>query len=184
MIRSIVAVGCALMIVAGCGDEAGPSPETSADAVSTLSTGAPAAPATIGVVAVNVSPCDLLTAEEVSAVTGLDVQEVLDDPPITCLFDLGADAGVQVFVTTDDGQGRLAGPAAVFEAYTALVEGGEAAAVAGLGERAVYAPGYRGLAVDAGGERFIGLGVNGGFEHLQDPRDLLVQLAAAALGRL
>ncbi len=185
MLRSVGALCCTLVMLAACGDGAAMSTDSSVDAVSSSTTSVSSVPttATVGV-AVEVAPCDLLTAEEVSLATGLNVEEVVEDPPITCIFDLGVEAGVDVFVAVDDGQGRVGGPAAVFEAYTALIEDGEAEAVADLGEGAVYAPGFRGLAVDAGGGRFIGLGINGGFQHLQDPRDVLIHLAAAALERL
>jgi len=184
MMRSVGVLCCTLVILAGCGDDAVSSPDSSAHDASTSTTVVSITPPTTGVVAVDVPPCDLLTAEEVSSVSGLDVEEVGEVSPIACVFNFGTEAGVQVVVTVDDGEGRLAGPAAVFEAYAALVEDGEAEAVAGLGEGAVYAPGYRGLAVDAGGGRFIGLAVSGGFQHLRDPRDLLVQLATAALRHL
>ena len=125
-----------------------------------------------------------MTAEEVSTATGLDVVEVLDDPPLSCIFDLGPDAGVDVFVSVDDGQGRMAGPAAVLEAYAPLLDGGEAEVIAGLGENAIYAPGFRGLAVDAGDGVFIAVGINGGFRELQEPREPLIELMSAALGRI
>lgn len=182
--RSVGALCCTLVMLAACGDGAATSTGSPVDTVSPSTTGVSTTPATTGIVAVEVPPCDLLTPDEVFSATGLDVEEVREDPPITCIFDPGAEAGVQVFVTVDDGQGRPGGPAAVFEAYTALIEDGEAEAIADLGEGAVYAPGFRGLAVDAGGGRFIGLGINGGYQQLQDPRDVLIRLAAAALERL
>ena len=200
-----VAALCGVVLLAACGGDgatAGDMPPDStpaADATaSTTATTAggmppdstPAADATAsttattaGVVPIEVPPCDLLTAAEVSAATGFEVEAVIEEPPITCVFDLGSAAGVDVFVSIDDGQGRLAGPAAVFEAY-ATADNAEAEVVGGLGEGAFYEPGYRGLAVDAGGGRFIGLGVNGGFQQLEDPRDALVELASLALGRL
>jgi len=185
MLRSVGALCCTLVMLAACGDGAAMSADSSVDAVSPSTVSMSSAPATTNVgVAVEVSPCDLLTPDEVSLATGLNVEEVSEDSPITCVFDLGVEAGVDVFVAVDDGQGRPSGPAAVFEGYTALIEDGEAEAVAGLGEGAVYAPGFRGLAVDAGGGRFIGLGINGGYQQLQDPRDVLISLAAAALERL
>jgi hypothetical protein len=183
MWRSIGPVVLTVVMVAACGDStpAGSSLDTAA-------TSAPEAPTTTaaasGVVAVGVAPCDLLTADEVAAATGLEVESLVEDGAITCVFDLGAEAGVDVFITADDGQGRMGGPAAVFENYMALVPEGEAETVAGLGERAVYAAGFRGLAVDAGGGRYIGLGVNGGFQQLAEPRDVLITLAMAALARL
>jgi hypothetical protein len=179
MRRFAAAFCCLVVLSAACGSDtttAGDMPPTSTTAGSTTVT-------TIGVVPIEVPPCDLLTPEEVAAATGLEVEAMVEEPPITCVFDLGAAAGVDVFVSIEDGQGRLAGPAAVFEAY-ATSDGAEAEAVAGLGEGAFYEPGYRGLAVDAGGGRFVGLGVNGGFQELTDPRDALVELAALVLGRL
>ncbi len=176
---------CALIVLSACGDDGGPatsSPLTTSAAATTVTT--TPEPTTVAVVAVEVAPCDLLTADEVGAAAGLAVAEVVEEPPITCVFDLGTDAGVDVFVAVEDAQGRLGGPAALFDGYADLVETGEAEAISGLGEAALYAPGFRGLAVDAGGGRFIALGVNGGHQQLQDPRDVLVSLAGLALGRL
>jgi hypothetical protein len=99
---------------------------------------------------------------------------------ITCVFDIGADSGVAVFVAIDDGLGRLAGPASLYAAY--VEEGAEA--ISGLGESAVYSSGFRTIAVDAGGGRFFAVGVNGGYSELAEPRDVLIELAAAALVRL
>ena len=177
----IFAALCCVALLAACGGDgttAGDMPPGSNPAADTAST-----TTTAGVVPIEVLPCDLLTPEEVAAATGLDVEAMVEEPPITCVFDLGAEAGVDVFVSIDDGRGRAAGPAAVFEAY-ATADNAEAEIVGGLGDGAFYEPGYRGLAVDAGGGRFIGLGVNGGFQELADPRDALVELAALALGRL
>lgn len=182
MHRIVAALCCVVLLLAACGGDgttAGdmpPGTDPAADAASTTAT-------TAGVVPIEVPPCDLLTPEEVAAATGLEVEAMVEEPPITCVFDLGADAGVDVFVSIDDGQGRMAGPAAVFQAY-AGADNAEAEVVGGLGEGAFYEPGYRGLAVDAGGGRFIGLGVNGGFQELADPKEALVELAALALGRL
>ncbi len=66
----------------------------------------------------------------------------------------------------------------------AKVAEGSAETVPDLGVAAVYSQAFRGLAVDAGSGRFIGLGVNGGYGELAEPRDVLIELAAAALGRL
>ena len=65
-----------------------------------------------------------------------------------------------------------------------MVAEGSAELVPDLGAAAVYAPGFRGLAVDAGDGRFIALGVNGGYTELAEPLESLVELVAAALGRL
>jgi len=159
---------------------AGSSVDTAAPSTTNPATTVP----TAEVVAVEVPPCDLLTADEVASATGLEVEGVIEDGAITCVFDLGTEAGVDVFVGVDDGQGRLGGPAALFEAYTTMIVDGEAEAIAGLGERAVYTPVFRGLAIDAGGGRYISLGVNGGYQQLQEPRDVLTTPATAALARL
>lgn len=184
MMRSVGVLACSLLMLAACGDGAAVPTDSSVDPISTSTIDVSSTPSTIAATALDLSPCDLLTPDEVFAATGLAVEEMREEPPIACVFDLGAEAGVDVYVTVEDGQGRLGGPAAVFEAYTALVEEGEAEAVTGLGQGAVYAPGFRGLAVDAGGGRFFGLGINGGFQQLQDPRDALISLAATALQRL
>jgi hypothetical protein len=136
------------------------------------------------VVAVDAAPCDLLTAADVEAATGFTVVEVVDDPPLTCIFDLGDDVGVDVFVVTEDGEGRLAGSAAVFAGYSDLATEGGAELVDGLGEEAYYSQDFRGLAVDVGQGRFVGVGINGGFSALAEPRDVLVDLAQVMLGRL
>lgn len=133
---------------------------------------------------VAVPPCGLLTAGEVEEAGGLAVVTVVEEGPITCVFDLGAETGVDIFVSIDDGQGRLAGPEAVFRSYEDLLAAGDAEQVEGLGAAALYAPGFRGLAIDAGDGRFVGLGVNGGFGQLQNPRNLLMALARLALDRL
>lgn len=183
MVRRYGAVLGVIVMVAACGggddDAGGTTSATQGPEVT------PAATAdVVDVVAVDEAPCDLLTAADVEAATGLRVVEVVDDPPISCVFDLGEDAGVDVFVSVDDGEGRLAGPAAVFAGYADLVADGAAEAVDGLGAGAYYSPDFRGLVVDAGGGRFFGVGVNGGFSELAEPRDVLVGLADVMLGRL
>ena len=182
---------CLVLMLAACGDN-GTSPTTVdattapvAEASTTVAASTTAAELLEPVVVpIEVAACDLITADEVTAATGLAVVEIRDEPPIACIFDLGADAGVDIFVSVDDGQGRITGPAAVFENYQALVADGEAEPIPGLGEAALYAAEFRGLAVNAGGGKFISLGVNGSFQQLQDPRDALVSLAESALGRL
>lgn len=182
--RIRVTVLCGGLLLAACGDDAAVTTSAVATATPTTVVTTIPEPTTAEVVALEIPPCDLLTADEVAAATGLTVIEVTEEPPITCIFDFGSEAGVDLFVTVEDAQGRLGGPAAVFEGYAALVGDGEAEAIAGLGEAAYYASGFRGLAVDAGGGRFIGLGINGGYQQLGDPGDALVALAALALGRL
>lgn len=130
------------------------------------------------------APCDLLTTAEVEEATGLAVLEVREEPPISCVYDMGPDAGVAIFVSIDDGQGRATAPASVLESYTALIETGEAEAVTDLGTEAVYAPSYRGMAIDVGEGVFIAVGVNGGYTELAEPRDALIDLARAAVDQL
>jgi hypothetical protein len=130
---------------------------------------------------VEVPPCDLVNVDEVAAAAGLSVAESRDEPPISCVFDFGEEAGVAIFVHVDDGEGRFGAPAALFDDYMAE---GSAEIIPDLGVAAVYVEGFRGLAVDAGGGRFIALGVNGGYGELAEPRDVLIALATAALGRL
>jgi hypothetical protein len=182
MWRSVALLVLTMMMVAACGVST--PADSSFDAVSPSTTGVSTTAAPAGVVAVEVPPCDLLTTDEVAGATGFEVEGITEDGPITCVFDLGAEVGVDLFVGADDGQGRLGGPAALFEGYTAMIADGEAEAITGLGERAVYAPVFRGLAIDAGGGRYISLGISGGYQRLQEPRDALITLATAALSRL
>jgi hypothetical protein len=191
MIRRALVTGVLMMLLAACGgnDDAATTAGANTQAESTTTTAVESgstSSATTGadVVPIAAAPCDLLTADEVEEATGLPVVEVIDEPPITCLFDLGADAGVDLFVVVEDGEGRLRGPAAVFAAYAELVADGEAEPIDGLGAAALYAPGFRGLEVDAGGGRFVGIGINGGFTELADPRDELITLARLMLSRL
>jgi len=181
----IGALCSALTTMTACSDGATVT-TSSVGPVSSPTTTVSMAPASTpgAVVGIEVPPCGLISAVEVAAATGLDVEEVIEESPTTCVFDLGVEAGVDVFITVDDGRGSLTGPAALFEGYADLIEAGEAEAIDGLGADAVYAPGFRGIAVDAGGGRFIGLGINGSYQQLQDPRRALVSLAAAALARL
>ncbi len=182
MIRVAGLTCCVVLLLAGCGGGGEAQPTTPVATVSSTATGSPTAGAS-NAVAITVPPCTLITAAEVEAATGLTVKEIRDEPPISCVFDLGADAGVAIFINIEDGQGRSVGPASVFQAYDERVAAGNAVAVPDLGQAARYAPAYRGLAVDAGDGRFIALGVTGGFQNLQDPRDALISLAKAALGR-
>jgi hypothetical protein len=182
MFRKVVGLGCLLMVVSACGDNGGVA-ETTAPAATVTSTSVADMPED-GIVPVAAAPCDLLTADEVAAATGLAVAEVRDEPPIDCVFDLGADAGVDVFVGIEDGQGRFSGAANIFKEYMLIVADGDAETVADVGERAVYAPGYRALAVDAGGGRFITVGVSGGYGQLAEPRAVLISLAESVVDRL
>ena len=70
----------------------------------------------------------------------------------------------------------------MYAEYAARVGDGEAEAVDGVA--AVYDSGFRAIAVDAGGGQFFVVGVNGGYQALEDQRDALVSLAEAAVGRL
>ena len=183
MIR-VVGLLCGLaLLLAACGAEAAvPDTTFGADAPSTTtSTSAAVEPDVVPVV---VSPCSLVNEEEVAAAAGLTVSEIRDEPPISCVFEFGEEVGVAIFVNVDDGEGRFGAPAGLFDEYMAMVADGSAEIVSGLGVAAVYVQGFRGLAVDAGGGRFIGLGVNGGYAELSEPRDVLIDLAGAALGRL
>jgi hypothetical protein len=183
MIGRLCAFAFVLMVASCGGDGASETVASSAPPTSTASTTS-IAESDRPVVAVEADPCELVTADEVASATGLGVEEVREEGPIGCLFDLGAEAGVAVFVTVEDGQGRASGPAAVFGSYEELEAQGDAEAIAGLGERALYAPRFRGLAVDVGGGGFIAVGINGGLGALQEPREALIALAEAALGRL
>ena len=177
MLRSASAMCLLLVMLAACGDSATTSTDSSGDAVQ------PTSLETTAAAAGEVAACALLSAAEVAAATGLDVVEVVEESPTFCVFDLGAEAGVDVFLTMGR-KGGSGSAALAFEEYTKLIETGRAEAIAGLGEGAVYAAGFRGLALDAGGGRLVLLGINGGYRHLQDPRDALIELATAALERL
>ena len=180
--KGTVGVLCAVtLMLTACAGEAAQETSDAADVAPTTST---TAPTDREVVSIAVSPCDLVSTDEVAAATGLDVAESRAEPPISCLFDFGPEAGVAIFVSIDDGEGRFGAPAAVVEDYSAMVAEGTAELVPGLGAAAVYSQGYRGLAVDAGDGRFLAFGVNGGYGELAEPRDALIALAAAALGRL
>ena len=140
-------------------------------------TSAPTTPAaTIGT-----DPCELLTASEVDDATGLTVLEVRNEPPNACVYDFGPDVAVAIFVSIDDGQGRSTTPADVFQNYSLLIETGDAEAITDLGVGAVYAPGFRGIAIDVGDGMFLALGVNGGYSELAEPREALIALAQIAV---
>ncbi len=133
-------------------------------------------------VAIDLSPCDLVTATEIETVTGFVVEQVSDMPPIDCRFDLEADSDLYVVTAVDDAEGRLGGPAAIFLRHED--EGSESPfePVEDVGERALYAG--RGLSVDAGGGRYFFIGVGGQYLELAEPRDQLIALAASALTRI
>ena len=133
-------------------------------------------------VAIDLSSCDLVTVDEIEAITGFAVELVTDEPPITCRFDLVADSDLYIVTSIDDGQGRLGGPAAVF--VRDQDEGSESPfePVDGVGERALYAG--RGLSVDAGDGRYFFIGVGGQYLELAEPRDQMITLAEAALTRI
>jgi hypothetical protein len=172
--------GTALLLVACGGDGASDTTAPAATTTTTSVTGT----AEPGIVPVGVAPCDLVTGDEVAAATGLTVAQVKDEPPVSCVFELATEPLVAIFVTVDDGQGRFGAPSTVFDDYTARIPEDGAEAIPGLGDGAVYAPSFRGLAVAAGGGKFLAFGVNGGYTELAEPRDALVTLAHDALGRL
>ena len=176
-------LACLGVVAASCGGQA--SQET------TVTTGAPAATTTSTTVAaepdvvpVAVEPCDLVEIDEVTAAADLTVDEARKESPISCTYDFGEEVGVAIFLNVDDGEGRFGAPASLFENYMAMVPDGSAEVISDLGEAAVFVQSFRGLAVDAGGGRFIGLGVNGGYGELAEPRDVLIELAAIALNRM
>ena len=199
--RSLGVVCGLLVLSAGCGGDdttADPPPAPVTDGVSD-STGTTAElpvdttadeattpePEASSVLAVDVAPCDLVTSDEITAAIGLAVVAVDDDPvlpPNGCVIDVGVSA--TVFVSVDDGQGRAAGPAALFDGYTADV-GESAELIADLGSAAVYSAQFRTLAVDAGAGRYFAVGLSGGYpDELAEPRNALVALATAAMARL
>lgn len=193
----LVFVAAALLVLGGCGDDDASPPDT-APATSAPSGDATddgvddatddgvddaADPAPV-VVPIDVDPCTLVTADEVAAAIGVDVADGAFEPPIACSFDVGPGAGVQLLVVVDDGEGRFIAPSRLFVEYLALVPDGEAEMIDGLGERAVYSSAFRGLAVDAGGGRFVAVVVNGGYAELAAPRDEFVAVARLVLPRL
>jgi hypothetical protein len=176
MVRAILsALFLALSLTACAGDST-----TTTAAPTEAPTSTTAANAADVVVPIESAPCDLITADDVGTATGLTAAEGREDGPITCVYDVGTDTGVSVFVAIEDGQGRFSGPASLYAAY---VEEGEEL-ITGLGASAAYSQALRTIAVDAGDGRFIAVGVNGGYSELAEPRDVLVDLATAALGNL
>lgn len=129
--------------------------------------------------AVAASPCELVTADEVEAATGVAVVAVGPDPvlPNSCVFGFGLSA--ELFVETGDR------PEFLYTSYMDLVEDGTAELIPDVGVTAVYSGSFRGLAVDTGGGRFLSVFVSGGYpEELADSRGVLVALASAAAARL
>jgi len=187
MNRSRWSLCCAMLLLASCGGDSGEDAATTTNAQNSAPTTI-ADPTTLdsspAAVAIDVSPCSLVTADEVAEATGLAVVDSTPQPPITCVFDLGVDSGVDVFVAVDDGQGRLSGPASLFADYSARISDGSAEAITDIGEAAVFDAGFRTIAIEAGDGRYFAVGVNGRFQALQDPRDALIELAAAAIDRL
>lgn len=182
MSKIIVTVCCAIALLAACGgDESSPTGATAADA--TTSTTA-ANDGDADVVAIETPPCELVTSDDVASATGLAVGDATEQPPLSCIFAVGNDSGIDVYVNADDGAGRGIGPAAVFAAYEDMVVEGSAEAVTGVGEAAFYSQGFRTLAVNAGGGKFIAVGVNGGYSELDEPREALIAIATAAIGRI
>lgn len=133
-------------------------------------------------VAIDLSPCDLVTTAEIENVTGFAVDQVSDTPPIDCRFDLVADSDLYILTTVDDAEGRLGGPAAVFLRHEDEGDESPFEPVEDVGERALYAG--RGLSVDAGDGRYFFIGVGGQYLELAEPRDQLIALAQSALARV
>lgn len=177
MSRAILFVLLVASSLAACGGDDTTATTTASTEAPTTTTAANAAG---DVVPIDAAPCDLLTADDVSGATGLEAAAGREDGPVTCMYDVGTDTGVSVFVSIEDGQGRFSGAASLYSAY--VDEGDEV--VTGVGESAVYAQGFRTIAVDAGGGKFIAVGVNGGYSELAEPRDVLVELATVAVGHL
>lgn len=177
MSRAILpALVLALSLAACGGDDTTATTVASTEAPTTTTEAA----ASGSVVPIEAAPCDLLTADDVSGATDLDAAEGRAEGAVTCVYDVGTDSGVSVFVAIEDGQGRFSGAASLYAAY--VDEGGEM--ITGVGESAVYMSGFRAIAVDAGAGKYIAVGVNGGYSELAEPRDVLVELATAAVGHL
>lgn len=134
------------------------------------------------VVAMEVAPCDLVTEDDVAAATGLTVGAGDDQaffPPNFCVFDVGVSA--DVFVSIDDGEDSITGPASLFAFY---VDDESGELIPDLGLAAVYSFSYRALAVNAGAGKFFVVGLSGGYpEELAETREILITLAVAALAR-
>jgi hypothetical protein len=185
IMRKFVVICGFIVLAGGCGGDDATSDPPSAAVADTDPE--PAAPSdSDSVVAIELAPCDLVTSEDVAAVTGLTAVTTGADPvlgPNGCVFDVGLSA--DVFVSIDDGQGRMTSPAAMFGFYMDDVSDGAAQLIPELGSPAVYSSGFRALAVDAADGRFFAVGLSGGYpDEFAEPREILVTLAAAALERL
>ena len=185
MNRTIGGFLAVALLLAACGDDGGAA---TTEAVAPPSTTASAPPTTVQAttttgIPTGVAPCELLTATEVAAATGYSVTGVRDDPPLNCIFDLDTGGNVFIFVGIEDGMGRFAGAANLYEEYTLLIGDGQTQAFPEIGGGAVCCP-FRTMAIDAGDGRFVAVGVAGTFEALDEPLDALTTLADAILARL
>ena len=178
--KRLVSLVCCLVVVNACGDDTTGTTGTAAPSTTAAVTSAPAD----GVVPLDRDPCDLVTADEVAAAVGAGVAPGRADPPLGCVFDLQDVPQVHIAVIIEDGAGRLGGAASIFEGYRALVADGDAEDVPAIGIAAVYAPGFRGLAVDAGGGRYFAVAVGGGYQALEQPKEALIALARAVMAGL
>jgi len=97
---------------------------------------------------------------------------------------LGDEAGVAIFVTVDDGEGRLTGAANIFADYGARAPSGGSEQIPDIGTDAYYDSAFRAIAVDGGDGNVFVIGVNGGYGELAEPRPEMVALALVALARL
>lgn len=173
-----LAVACCVVVLAACSaDDPAPSTTAAAQPASTTE-------AEPEIVAITAAPCSLADAAGVADATGLAIEPGRDDGPITCRFDLTETPGVHVAVIIEDGERRLGGAAAIFDGYLALVPEGGAEEIPGLGAAALYAPGFRGLAVDADGGRFFAVAIGGGYQALAEPREALIAVARDVLSGL
>ncbi|MCJ7725836.1 MAG: DUF3558 domain-containing protein [Acidimicrobiia bacterium] len=175
--KKIGGLAAAALLLAACGADSGGTTTAVPAVATTVAIPDP------GITPIEIAPCELLTAEEVADATGYPVTGVRDEPPISCVFDLDTGGNVFVFVSIEDGMGRFSGAANLFEQYTLLIGDGETEAVDDLGEGAVCCP-FRTMAVDAGGGRFVAVGVSGSFDALAEPLEALNTLAEAILARL
>lgn len=201
IMRRFVVICGLLVLAGGCGGDDATSdppstsdpPETSDPPAETVVDTEPAPAASNDsdndsdtVVAIELAACELVTSDDVAAATGMTIVTAGADPalgPNGCVFDVGLSA--DVFVSIDDGQGRMTSPASMFGFYMEDISDGAAELVPELEQPAVYSPGFRGLAVDAGDGRFFAVGLSGAYpDELAEPREILMALAAAALERL
>jgi hypothetical protein len=202
--RTLLSIAVMVTVLTGCGgsdDAATPAADTSPSDAATeapatetstsemsseaSATGTTTGPTAGGTVAsTGVEPCNLLTADEVADATGFEVVDVTPMPPVTCVYDLGEDVPVDIFVAVEDGAGRMAGAASIFDDYGQRARSGDTERVPGLGSIAYFDGNFRAVAVDAGDGRYFVVGVNGGFGELAEPRDTLIALADLAVDRL